>query len=310
MARGQIRLGLIGAGPWGRNYIRAIGDLEGVVLARLADADRHVHQLAGPGCAVTTDWREVAGAGDLDGVIVATPPAMHGEMARRAVEAGLAVLVEKPLTLDLAEAESLLALAEDRGGRVMVAHIHLFSPAWAALKDEAERRRPVRAIESAAGRWGPFRADVGVLWDWGAHDVAMCLDLVGHPPINVDAQRVERRRTPEGDGEVLELSLDFGSGTVALITLGNILPRKIRYFAATFDSAILTYDDTISEKLSRRIPPEVVAEPVPVADAAPLSRAVGAFTEGISAGGPDLGGLRLGVGVVEVLSRCAEALDR
>lgn len=305
-----VRLGLIGAGPWGGNYIGAIEGLDGVVLSRLADSDPERRAAAPPGCAASGDWREVAGAGDLDGVVVATPPARHGEMARLAIESGLAVLIEKPLTTDLAEARALLALAEARRGRVMVAHIHLFSPAWQALKEDAADRGPVRAIESEAGRWGPFRPEVPVIWDWGSHDVAMCLDLIGCAPSEVDAQRLETRDTPDGHGEVVEVSLAFGTGAGALITLGNILPEKKRIFAATFDSAVLTYDDSRPEKFFRRVFPEIVPEPVPVPGEPPLDRLVRAFAEGIASRRLGIDGLRLGVEVVEVLSRCAEALGR
>jgi len=80
LAEAPLRLGLVGAGRWGRNYIRTIAELEDVVLARLASRAPDAAALAGDGCAVAADWSELITAGDLDGVIVATPPATHADI--------------------------------------------------------------------------------------------------------------------------------------------------------------------------------------------------------------------------------------
>ena len=306
-----VCLGLIGAGPWGRNFIRTIDELDGVCLARLASGNPESRNLVDAGCLVSEDWRQVANAEDLDGVIVATPPALHGEMVQTAVEAGLPVLVEKPLTLDLDEAKDLLALTESRGGLVMVDHIHLFSAPWEAFKREAENLGPVRSIVSTAGRWGPFRKDVSVLWDWGPHDIALCCDLMGFPPETIHATRTEARQTKDGPGETLELDAGFGEGVNAKITLGNLFADRKRYFRADFDSCALVYDDTSTHKLMRHnLPPQSPEDPLPVGDGTPLMRAVNSFRKAILEGSRDLTSLRLGVTVVEILSKsdktCAE----
>ncbi|MEE9275734.1 MAG: Gfo/Idh/MocA family oxidoreductase, partial [bacterium] len=115
-----LRLGLIGAGRWGRAYIRTLKSMAGVELARLCSANPESPKLAGPGCRVTGDWRELAGAEDLDGLILATPPGLHAEMAGAAAAAGLPVMIEKPLTLDLDEALRLQETFERTGTAVLV----------------------------------------------------------------------------------------------------------------------------------------------------------------------------------------------
>ena len=143
-----IRLGLIGAGRWGRNYIRTINGLPGVRLARLASRNPDSARLIPTGCSIFTDWREMLSSRDLDGVIVATPPHLHAEMAFAAIDAGLAVLIEKPLTLSVAEAHALRERARERGVLAMVDHTHLFNPAFRALK--ATRPRTEKFARSAA----------------------------------------------------------------------------------------------------------------------------------------------------------------
>ena len=76
----------------------------------------------------------------------------------------------------------MLHRAEARGAVVFVDHVYLFHPAWTAFKDEVRRDGPVRSASASFGQAGPFRDDVGLLWDWGPHVVSLCLDLFGVAP--------------------------------------------------------------------------------------------------------------------------------
>lgn len=306
-----IRLGLIGAGPWGRNYIHTIAGLKGVRLARLASRNPESPALVGPDCRISADWRELLAAEDLDGVIVATPPTLHAEMAGAAIDRGLPVLVEKPMTTDLGDAAALVERAGAKGAIFKVDHIHLYSAAWEALKHEAAALGPLRAVKTEAGNWGPFRRQTPMLWDWGSHDLAMCLDLIGRPPEKITARRLDARQTEDGHGEVLELGLDFG-GVTASITIGNLFKEKKRLFRASFEGGTLVLDDTQEDKLRLTASPSSTSggagDPLPVAGGTPLERAVSAFASAISEGVPDLSDARLGVDVVRVLTRIDEEL--
>ncbi len=305
----NIRLGLIGAGPWGRNYINTIRALDGVALTRLASRNPESAALAGPDCEIITDWREMLTAGDLDGVIIATPPALHAEMTLAAIDREVAVLVEKPMTLNLSDAEMVLERARSRDAIVRVDHIHLYSAAWEALKSEAKGLGPLRAIIAEAGSPQPDPSRTPVLWNWGSHDVAMCIDLLGCLPEKATVRRLESRETEMGEGETLALSLDFG-GVTASITIGDIWAEKKRLFTATFEEAELVYDDLKDDKLRRRSTPwqadpvsDDGGQPVPLAAGRPLDRAVLAFTSAISRAVPDTEDVSLGTDVVRVLSR-------
>ena len=125
-------------------------------------------------------------------MIVATPPSLHFAMAKAALEAGKPVLVEKPFTCDIAEAEALAALSRRLSVPLLVEHTQLHAPAFRALAALIPGMGGLRAIHARANAEGPFRPDVPVLWDWGAHDVAMCLSLAGVPS-RADARRLQRR---------------------------------------------------------------------------------------------------------------------
>ncbi len=299
--RPDLNLGLIGAGPWGRNYINALQALGGVTLSRLASRNPESPALAGPGCRVSADWKEVMAAGDLDGVIIATPPALHAEMTLAAIEMNLPVLVEKPMTMSAGDADAVMESARSKGSIVLVDHIHLYSAAWEALKREAQALGPLRAIATVAGNWGPFRTDVPVLWDWGPHDVAMCIDLLGRPPEKATARLIESRETEEGLGEALALGLDFGDVTAAA-AISNLQTEKTRLFTAVFEKGELVYDDTSAEKLRRKIAPDDPGVSVPLGDGTPLERAVLAFRDAIFKKSPDMKDAVMGRDVVRVLA--------
>ena len=312
----DIRLGLIGAGRWGRVYMNTLADMAGVTLSALASSNPHSRNLVDEDVALHEDWHDLINTGGVDGLIVATPPASHAEIARAALESGLPVLVEKPLTLDVEEARSLCDLAERIDGLVMVDHIHLFSPAFRALKREAAKLGPVRRMESEAGNYGPFRKATPILWDWGAHDVSMCLDLMGEIPSEVAARRIEERQTDEGSGEILDVKLYFSGGkadeAAAEIRMGNLMPGKRRRFCAAFDAGILVYDDLAVDKLSfvpESTSPETKIRAIAVAGEPPLICATREFADAITAGSRSQESLQLGLSVVETLARCQQALE-
>jgi predicted dehydrogenase len=310
-----LRLGLIGAGHWGRAYIRTIQSLPDLALARLCSSNPESQTLAGPACRLTADWREVAAAADLDGVIVATPPALHAAMAEAAVEAGTPVMVEKPLTLDLGEARRLQAAVERAGVPVLVDHIHLFHPAFQALKREARRLGPVRHIRSEGGNYGPFREDTTSLWDFGPHDLSLCIDLMGGAPLRLAARLEETRQTPEGRGENYALELEFPGGVRAVIRVGKIFPEKRRRFEAWFEGCALVFDDLAPHRLACHSlgagePLALIGpgEPVPHDYEPPLTAALRAFARGIRGESLEKFGVGLGVEIVRLLAEAEHQL--
>ena len=283
-----VRLGLVGAGAWGRHYIRTIGGLANVRLACVASRNAETPKIVPAECKVVPDWQALLDARP-DGVIIATPTLTHVPIALAAVDRGLPVLVEKPLTMDPVEASALKASAAAKHVLVMVEHTQLFHPAYRKLKSGIASLGRLKELRAVAGRLGPFRADTPVLWDWGSHDVAMCLDLVGKKPDRIAANVVERATIEGHKGESIQIDLGFPPGIEASLRVSNILREKTRRFTVVGERGSMDYDDSAAGEL-------------------PLTVAVKEFAEAIAAGGRDERSIRLAVDVVEVLSACVGAL--
>jgi predicted dehydrogenase len=307
----MIRLGLIGLGQWGKNYIHTIHSVPGVRLERIAaNSERPVPPV--PDVPYTSDWRELVHSENVDAVIIATPPHLHAEMARECLISGKPALIEKPLTLDLASAQETLALAKECKVTLLVNHIHLFNGAWQTFKSAVREAGCIERIESTAGRWGPFRPDVPVLWDWGPHDIAMCIDLLMTTPESVHARRMEKRDTPEGFGETLSLQLQFPSNVNATITVSNLYPTKRRKFTAHTKTGNVTYEDTIRSRVVFTPKEEHLsnhgAVDYPCPDEPPLNRAVSSLADAARKSSHDLSNLEQAVTVIACLEKADQQL--
>ena len=300
---GRLRLGVIGAGRWGRNIIRTLNRMPEVRVSVVASRNPETRDFVDVSCVVETDWRRLLRHDDIDAVIVAAPPAAHAGIAAESVEAGLPVFVEKPLTCDVREAERLFDLVARKGGYVLVDHVHLFSHAYRALKARLPDIGPIVRVRADAGAWGPFRADTPVLWDWGPHDAAFCVDLLGACPRTLDARRAERRSIDGAWGEALLLHARYPTGVTADIRLSNLRRRRRRRLCVEGMGGNLLYDDCADQKLVYRpagpagAPPEAIV----VAGEPALDCALSHFLRNISAGKTSLDDLRCGVDVVRML---------
>jgi predicted dehydrogenase len=236
-------------------------------------------------------------------------------MCEAALDAGLGVLVEKPLSQALGEAEQLLVNVRERGALVMVDHTHLFSPAFRRLLGaRAELGRP-RFIRGKAGN-PPPPSDAPVLWNWGAHDVAMSIALVGQEPSRATASLLERRPFDGGFAEHVRIELEFSGGTRATFDVGNTVVKKQRRFAAEFEGEVWVYDDQAPSKLVRHGRATLSedetgeGEAVPLPSELPLTTAIREFGAALREGSRDTASLELGVSVVRTLSECETSLAR
>jgi len=298
-----MRMGVIGAGRWGRNVLRTFREMSGVEVSCVASRNPATRDLVGPTCRIEQDWRMLLRRGYVDAVVIATPPATHAGIAIEAVAAGLPVFVEKPLTCDLGEAERLFDLAARQDGYILVDHTHLFSHAYRTLKARLPALGPVQRIETEAGGWGPFRPDTPVLWDWGPHDAAFCLDLLGALPVSVTAERIQEPGPDRAYGETLSLSAAYPHGVAARIRLSNLLREKRRHLLVEGSGGSLVYDDRTDPKVMHRPsgPADAAPETIPVPGGAPLACALEHFCEHVAAERRSLDDLRFGVDVVRML---------
>ncbi len=304
----NIRLALVGAGRWGRNYIQTIDNLDGVTLTHLASSNPDSTGLVNPNCMVVPNWRPMIEKGGFEGLIIATPPATHAEIALAAIEIKLPVIIEKPLTLDACEAAILTEAAEKHDAQVLVDHIHLYNPAFRVLKTMVAGWNRIDKIESRSEKWGPFRNDAPVLWDWGAHDIAMLLDIIGDLPENVSAKQIGSYAVEGGQAESIAIDLKWKTGLTAKAEINNHWSEKVKRFEVYSDAEVLVYDDVAVQKLIRSIDGGKNFNPIKVPSDPPLTVILREFAQAIRDNVKDISGLLLGKRVVSVLSECQAAL--
>lgn len=279
-----MRLGIIGTGRWGSRYVETIGRMwpDGEVV--IADM---TGRRDSPGALI----RNAA----VDGVIVASPAATHYAITMEALDAGVPVLVEKPLALTLSETRSIRDRAEARGGTVMVGHQHLHAPAFREMRQRIARRA-VSTISGTFGGDGPVRADCDVLWDYGPHDFAMALDLLGDKePVTREYAQCE----VSGPGrQNWNVGISVGETPVRFRFTNAATAKHHRFRVRLTDGGEYRYDNFAPHQLT------LDDVPIDVADTLPLDNQIRAFVAAVR--GDDVrskaSDLALAVRVAEVLT--------
>lgn len=300
------RVAVVGAGRWGTVLIKTLARLGTFELRWLISRQSELELPPNISCRVTGDWRKALADDELDGILIASPPAEHFAVAFAAIEAGKAVMIEKPLTLQVDQAEKLLAAAQASGGRVLVDHTHLYSPAYRRLRSLVQHATPIRSVVARSGNWGPFRRNNPVLWDWAAHDIAMCIDLVGLVPSEIYLDKMVWREQSTGPGEQYEFRLIFENGVVAFIHTGNLATLKQRYLKVVVSDASFVYDDMAEHKLSRAVGPDTsdtTLDYIEYTHQLPVDCMLGEFASLCGSSEPGFASLELGVKVVRVLDK-------
>ena len=299
-----IRLGLIGVGRWGKNFVRTVASLDDVILSAVASRNPATAAFVPAGCRVVERWQELVTCHDLDGVIVASPPHTHAEILLAAIAAGKPVLIEKPLVQSREQAKEIRAALAKKPATILVDHVHLFHPAFRGLQREAKVLGPIRGIESSAGNRGPYRRDISVLWDWGPHDLAMCLTLVPGIARALRAECLARQTIEQSIAESLALDLVLAGDVPAHVRLSTLDDRH-RWFAVSFARDVLVYQDAAEHQLVR-FPSGAdihagAGTPIPVDVEMPLTRAVRDFAQAIRADSKDRTSVDIGLAITDLL---------
>ena len=242
----DLRLAVIGLGYWGPKIVRNLEALPHTQVVIVADLDAYrLASLAAsqPWIKTTTQVEDVLQS-DVDGVIIATPVKTHYQLAKKSLLHGKHVLVEKPLTANLAEAEELVALAEQQRRILMVGHTFEYSPAVNELRKIIQNGDlgNIYCIETERVNLGLFRSDINVIWDLAPHDISILLYLLGKQPNQIAVQAHAHLQSPIHD--VAHLDLGFADGITAHIHVSWLHPCKIRRVTVIADKRMAVYDDT------------------------------------------------------------------
>jgi UDP-N-acetylglucosamine 3-dehydrogenase len=241
-----LRAGLIGLGMMGRHHARVLGELDGVELVAVADPGGDPHGVA-RGMDVLPDAPSLAAAG-IDMAVVAVPTAWHEEVALALAEAGVHVLVEKPLAPDTASAERIAGAFEQRGLVGCVGHIERYNPALQELKRRLESGELGDVYQVVTRRQGPFPAriaDVGVVKDLATHDIDLTAWVTGRRYRSVSARTAHRSGREHED---LVAAVGLLEGDVVANHLVNWLtPFKERVTVVTGDRGTFVADTLVAD---------------------------------------------------------------
>jgi predicted dehydrogenase len=256
MVEGTLRAGVIGVGALGRHHARVWAGLPGASLAGVFDADpaRAAEVARQHGCRAYAE--EAALLAEAEAVSVAVPTVDHHAVARRALERGRDVLLEKPMASTLAEADDLIALASARGAVLQVGHIERFNPATEALLSAGKGARFVEVH-----RLGAFSArslDVDVVLDLMIHDLDIVLALDGSEPVQIEAVGVPVL-TPRVD--IANARLRFASGLIANLTASRVSAEKTRKFRVFAPRTYVSADFTAREAQVYRLETDEAGRP-------------------------------------------------
>lgn len=217
------RIGVVGVGSLGRHHARILSELEGVAMAGVHDADGARADDVGREFGVAVHATLDALLDASDAVVVAVPTTAHEQVAVAALDAGRAVLVEKPLAPDVAAADRILAAARRGGGLVQAGHSERFNAAVVAA--EAYLDRPLFVESHRMAPFSPRSTDVAVVLDLMIHDVDLVMSLVGTPLKDLAASGVPVL-TPNVD--IANARLAFEGGAVANLTASRVSLEKMR----------------------------------------------------------------------------------
>jgi predicted dehydrogenase len=245
----MTKIGLVGLGYWGPNLARNFGEL--AELRWLCDLDPELQEgfaARYPNARVTGDFDEVLNDPVLEAVVIATPAPTHYELAKRALEAGKHVLVEKPPALNAADAEDLVATAEATGLVLMPGHLLLYHPAVRTLKKliDAGELGEVFCVYSNRQNLGKIRTDENALWSLGVHDLSVILHLLEEEPTEAWAHG-NAFLTP-GVEDVVFCYLRFASGKIAHMHLSWLDPHKMRKLTVVGNEKMVVFDDMELER--------------------------------------------------------------
>jgi UDP-2-acetamido-3-amino-2,3-dideoxy-glucuronate N-acetyltransferase len=316
----QARVAVVGCGYWGKNLVRNFAELG--ALAAICDPDRaNAEKLAAASKSRVIGWMPLLDDASIDAVAIAAPAALHFQLARAALEAGKHVFVEKPLALEVAEAERLCEIAARADRRLMVGHLLQYHPAFLKLKDLVREGALGRLqyIYSNRLNLGKIRREEDALWSFAPHDISMILALIGQEPERVTAEGGAYLHKTIAD--VTTTHFAFAGGERAHIFVSWLHPFKEQKLVVVGDRAQAVFND--GEPWERKlqlyphriewrdtvpVPEKAEAQSVALEVGEPLQLECAHFLESIVNGTTPRTDGREGVRVLKVLAKASAAL--
>jgi predicted dehydrogenase len=241
----MLKLGVVGYGYWGPNVVRNFAIQPDCQVVDICDKNpKAVAKILGrhPSAHVTSNPEEVMSSPEIDAVAIVTPVSTHYALAKRALENGKHVFVEKPFTATSAQAEELIELADRKNLQIMVDHTFLFTGAVRKIKELVDTGvlGPLYYYDSTRVNLGLFQHDVNVIWDLAPHDLSILDHLIGLEPELVIATGGAHLNGME---DMAYLTLYFPGNIIAHINVNWLSPVKVRLTLVGGQRKMLVWND-------------------------------------------------------------------
>jgi predicted dehydrogenase len=246
-----MNIGVIGYGYWGPNVVRCFISHEDVRVVAVCDGDpkarkrfrRDYHNID-----VVGESKEVLSSPEVDAVAIATPVNTHYALARKALQNGKHIFVEKPFTSSVPEAERLIDLAEKKKLRIMVDHTFLFTGAVRKIKEliDGNVLGELYYYDSSRINLGLFQHDVNVIWDLAPHDFSIMDYIVDKKPVGVSATGSDHFGT--GFESVAYVSVFFEDNLIAHFNVNWLSPVKLRTTLIGGSKKMLVWNDLSTDE--------------------------------------------------------------
>jgi predicted dehydrogenase len=241
----MINIGVIGYGYWGPNIVRNFSTLEETRVLAVCDGNQEAMNRARkiyPQITVTRDCDDILTSPEIDAVAVITPVSTHFELAKRALENGKHVFVEKPFTATVAQAEELINLAERNKLTIMVDHTFIFTGAVRKIKQLIDEKvlGDLYYYDSVRVNLGLFQRDVNVIWDLAPHDFAVMDYLIDEEPAAVAACG---KAHVNGMEDTAYVTVHFNNNMIAHFNVNWLSPVKVRTTLIGGEKKMLVWND-------------------------------------------------------------------
>ena len=272
------RVAVVGVGEFGRNHVRVVKQSPRAELVAVVDSNtaRAAEVAVANGCAALADAREVAGKADA--AIVAVPTSAHADVGCALLEAGIDVLVEKPIAPDLAAADRLIQAAEAHGRILQIGHLERFNPAVVAL--ELVARLPLFFEIHRMSVFSPRSLDTDVVLDLMIHDIDILLSLVKR---EIEEIRAAGISILTGKVDIANVRLQFEGGCVANLTASRVSTDKVRKLRLFQPGQYISVDYSRQDAVLFSVDADrrISFQQLPVAKGEPLAWQLDAFLDSV-----------------------------
>jgi len=242
----MLTFGVIGYGYWGPNIVRNLTNVNGVTVKAVCDLDagaRKKIKSLYPHIDVYESDEDIIQSNEIDVVAIATPVLTHFSLAKKALENGKHIFVEKPFTKTSREAEELIDLAKKKELKIMVDHTFIFTGAVRKIKEMIDEGflGDLYYYDSSRVSLGLFQPDVNVIWDLAPHDFSIIDYVIKNKPVVVTSHGLDHMK--RGHENIAFIIIYFENNLIAHLNVNWLSPVKIRTTCIGGEKKMLVWDD-------------------------------------------------------------------